>query len=434
MNSKMRIQPSFVLSYLAVGVLAVTTVLLNNLSLPAIEADTGVSARFRSCSANPPVFKGESVLTDQEKLNFGDGARAWVVKRNKRSQDQPKTFRVILGAREVSSAGSGGMVEFAVALGNLNNEAYSEDEGRIWLWIDGEASPLDFLYDTDNSLNLQANKYWVGKRNLLVEDYTGVNVGFELLTGDEKSSRGCVSDALSLEEAFGLVTRSATVTTTSTASVSATASISATVSPTASPTTTSSSSDVVQVWGIKNGFSAWVVPDDYDALDGKSILDAGMYVYQFNYSGSETWEIYSAGSALPVMYPGVGYYIYNPKEDNSVNLSEAATAPESSARVMKKGWNLVANSSNSELKLSDATYTVVKTGSVTCQEGDESCSEKITLRELLSTRRVYSKIYAIKDETATSATSAFKMLEIAEDNLDATTINARTAYWVYLYK
>lgn len=433
MNSKVRIQPSFVLSYLAVGVLAVTTVLLNNLSLPAIEADTGILTTLGHCNANPPVFKGESVLTDQEKLNFGDGARAWVVKRNNNGQDESKTFRVILGVREVSSAGSGGMVEFTVALGNLTDEIYSEDEGRVWLWIDGESSPLDFLYDTDNSLNLQPNKYWVGKRNLLVENYTGVNVDFELLTGDEKSSRGCVSDALNLEEAFGLVTSSATVT----ASVSATATTSQTASPTASITSSSSSdssSDIVQVWGIKSGFSAWVVPDDYSALDGKSILDAGMYVYQFNYSGSETWEIYSAGSTLPVMYPGVGYYIYNPNEDISINLSEAVTVSESSARVMKRGWNLVANSSDDNLKLSDAIYTVVEQGNVTCQESDESCSDKVTLGELLSERRVYSKIYVIKDETATSATDAFKMLEITEDNLDTTIINARTAYWVYLYK
>jgi hypothetical protein len=430
MKSRVTIQPSFVLSYLAVGVLAVTTLLLNNLSLPAIEADTSISAQYRPCSSNSPVFKGESALTDQEKLNFGDGAKAWVFKRRSVREDEEKTFRIILGVREISSAGTGGMVEFTVALGNLNDDSYSEDEGRVWLWIEGETTPLDFLYDTDNSLNLQANKYWVGKRNLLVEDYEGVTINFELLTGDEKNSRGCVVEALDLKEAFGLA--DTTVTPTATSSSTATTSASATISPSA--TLTSSSSDIVQVWGIKSGFSAWVVPDDYDALDGKSILDAGMYVYQFNYSGSETWEIYSAGSTLPVMYPGVGYYIYNPNEDASVNLSKAATVPESSARVIKKGWNLMANSSSKELKLSDVTYTVVKSGYDSCQESDSLCSDKISLADLLSSKRTYGKIYVIKDETATSATSAFKVLDVTEENIDSTEISGQTAYWVYLYK
>lgn len=426
MKPKVRIQPSFVLSYLAIAVLAVTTILLNNLSLPDIEASTSSSTRAQICDQNSPVFKGESALTDQEKLNFGDGARAWVVKRNSNNQDQQKTFRVILGVREVSSAGDGGIVEFTVALGNLNDETYSEDEGRIWLWIGEKTTPLDFLYDTENSLNLQANKYWVGKRNLLIEDYEGVKISFELLTGDDKNSRGCVSNALSLEEAFGLVDASPTATSSATTTISA--------SPTASSSATTTASAVVQTWKIKSGFSAWVVPDEYEALDATSVLDAGMYVYQFNYSGDEDWKIYSVGSASPLMYSGVGYYIYNPADSASVKLSEASYIPDNSARVIKKGWNLVANSLDSDLNLSSATYPVIKAGYQTCDEGDLSCSDEVTLKELISGKRAYGKVYVIKDVTATTATKAFDILDVTEDNIDTIEIDGETAYWVYLYK
>lgn len=426
MKPKVRIQPSFVLSYLAIAVLAVTTVLLNNLSLPAIEADTASSTRAQICDQNSPVFKGESTLTDQEKLNFGDGSRAWVIKRNSNDQDQQKTFRVVLGVREVSSAGDGGIVEFTVALGNLNDETYSEDEGRIWLWVGEKSTPLDFLYDTENSLNLQANNYWVGKRNLLVEDYEGVKISFELLTGDNKNSRGCVSNALSLEEAFGLVSVSPTVTSSAT--------ITAFESTTASSSVTTTVLDAVQTWEVESGFSAWVVPDEYDALDATSILDAGMYVYQFNYSGNEDWKIYSVGSASPLMYSGVGYYIYNPADSASVKLSEAAYIPDNSARVIKKGWNLVANSSDSSLNLSSATYPVIKAGHQTCDEGDLSCTDEVAFKELFSDQRVYGKIYVIKDVTATTATKAFDILDVTEDNIDTIGIESQTAYWIYLYK
>lgn len=427
MKPKVRIQPSFVLSYLAIALLAVTTILLNNLSLPDIEASTSNPTRGQICDQNSPVFKGESTLTDQEKLNFGDGSRAWVVKRNSNNQDQQKTFRVILGVREVSSAGDGGIVEFTVALGNLNDETYSEDEGRVWLWVGEKNTPLDFLYDTENSLNLHANNYWVGKRNLLVEDYEGVKISFELLTGDNKNSRGCVSNALSLEEAFGLVGASPTAT-------SSTTTITASASTTASSSATTTVLETVQTWEIESGFSAWVVPDEYDALDATGILDAGMYVYQFNYSGNEDWKIYSVGSASPLMYSGVGYYIYNPKDFASVKLNEASYIPDNSARVVKKGWNLVANSSDSDLNLSNATYPVIKAGYQTCDEGDLSCADEVTLKELLSGQRAYGKIYVIKDVTATTATKAFDILEVTEDNIDAIEIDGKTSYWVYLYK
>jgi len=429
MKSKVRIQSSFVLSYLAIAVLAVATILLNNLSLPTIEADTVSTAgtRAKICAEDAPLYKGESTLSDQEKLNYGDLAKAWVVK-----QKQNKTFRVIVGARQVDAAGYGGNVEFTVALGNLNNEAYSESKGIIWLWVGENSTPLSFVYDWDRTLNLQPNNYWVGQKTTLINSYSDTKISFELVNGSGTNKQGCVSNALDLASVFP--TPTPTATTTASASVTATATDTVTATTTATVTSTASSTPLTS-WTIEKGFSVWAVSDSYTAVDGSDILNKGMYIYEFNKLGTQDWKIYSAGESLPIMYPGMGYYIYNPGAEAIVNLYSPSSVPTGiSPGVMRRGWNLFANSSSSAFSLGQKTYSVIKSDSVSSCDGNSLCFESKTLNDLLSGGRVYGKIYLIADRSATEATKAFTVLNVDSSNADSLEIPSGAAYWIYLYK
>ncbi len=440
MKSKIRLQPSFILSYLAIGVLAVATVLVNNSSL-LISADTFSSKYANTCAKNPPLFSGESTVTDQEKLNYGDNAKAWVIKTK-----QNQTFRIIVGARQLSSADNGGYVEFTVALGNLNNTNFSDKKGRVWLWVGSSSTPLDYIYDWNKTLKLQPNKYWVGQKNVLVKNYN-TDVSFEIVNGSEKHRQGCISKAFNVAKMLGIEVPTTTASPTATASASATATVTATASATATPTASATATTTATVTAsatttatpalsltVGKGFSAQVIPESVGAIDATPILDAGMYVYEYNISGGQDWTIYAAGENSTYMYPGVGYYIYNPSGEATISLYRASLPDETGLKTsLRRGWNLVSNSDSATLALEGKSFSVLKTdAAASCAL--TTCFETKTLKELLEQKRVYGTLYLIVDKDATSASEAFQTIKATSSNLASLSIAAETPYWIYLYK
>ena len=177
---------------------------------------------------------------------------------------------------------------------------------------------------------------------------------------------------------------------------------------------------------LTKGYNAFFVPSNMTSVDA-SVLGIDKYVlFAFNGDGLKQWYS-SEKSALPkYLQPGTGYYIYSRSDNVKVPLKEVTGA--TTGVQVHQGWNLLANATGQAAKLSELTYSVVKTAE--CKTVD--CTESKTLRNLYSAGRAYSKIYVVSDDKATDAAKAFQILTVDSANADSITIPAGKIFWFYL--
>lgn len=410
MRKSSHIQKSFLISYVAVAIVALSSGIFANYFMEDVSADvlatsSGEKVTASSCKNNSPLLKSESTLTEQEIVNYGKNAKAWVIK-----TQQEKTFRIIIAVEQIAASGSGGEVKFTVALGNMNTFNYNDKEGKIWLITSDTSTPLEFLYDESNTLNLAPGKYWVGQKTRTIKNYSTTTVGAMMVNGTRLHRQGCIPSVINLSEAFDLTT------STATSSVSA--------------TSTSTSNISQATWSLPAGFSAHYVPSYYAGLKANEILNAGMYIYRFNIEGDKAWKIYTIEDAKTVLTPGVGYYVYNPGERVSVDLEEDSSYTETVN--LRRGWNLLANSETGSIKLGEQEFPVINDSADNTCDTIDSCFTTKTISELVTEGRIYSKVFMIVDNTATDASEAFEIQTINAENIDSIQIPQGTPYWIYI--
>jgi hypothetical protein len=414
MKKASHIQKSFVISYIAIAVLGLASGLIGKYYLPEASADivtgSGRIVMSTDCAANAPVLQSASTLSAQEIIDYGASAQAWVIK-----TQQSKIFRIIIAASEIIKSAPGGEVQFTVALGNMNTATYSDKFGKIWIVASDSTTPLELLYDTNNSLNLAPGKYWVGKATKTIKDYSSTKIGVMLVNGGggdkgtDPHRQGCIPNAIDLNQVINGVVSTATAT--------------------ASVTATSGTVSQVQ-WVLPSGFSAQYVPATYAGLKANSILNAGMYIYRFNVDGTKTWKIYTIADAATVLTPGVGYYVYNPGASANISLDEDPTYTEKV--VLRKGWNLVANSTSGAVALGGQSFPIINSvADNTCNILD-TCFTTETVSQAVGEGRVYTNAFLIVNKTATDASVAFQTIDISATNVAAATIPLATPYWIYI--
>lgn len=227
----------------------------------------------------------------------------------------------------------------------------------------------------------------------------------------------------------------------------ATATGTATATSTASATATSTSGTTGETITVKNGWTAVAVPWGANYYASKAFTDLGMAVFAFNRTGNGKW-IYTPASGVKYMRWNVGYYIYNPGPERTVNLTLGGAISEAYkyAPEARSGWNLLAiSNSGKAYKLEEIPVNVIDAAGTTYCPGNTACVAKKTLKELLTgdNHRGYRTIYIIRDPHATTAEEAFQKITITDDNLDTATIptsaalsnqSGYTDYWFYIFK
>ncbi|MCX6809850.1 MAG: PA14 domain-containing protein [Candidatus Berkelbacteria bacterium] len=211
-------------------------------------------------------------------------------------------------------------------------------------------------------------------------------------------------------------------------------------SATASPSTT------VMTETFKGGtqgvskYTALYLPADTTAIATKQLQDAGLTVWAFNRRYVEDWNTDIVG-----LNHGVGYYVGNPSGvDKTVTVNQQV-AESASNIYMRKGWNLLANSSTKAVSLADLKYYLNPTCTQTTNASGKIVNSNCTvgasttpISDLFQGTDVnaylaYTTIYEIKNPEAQTASEAFDQVTVTASNASTLTIPAQTMFWLYIW-
>jgi len=182
-------------------------------------------------------------------------------------------------------------------------------------------------------------------------------------------------------------------------------------------------------------------------------IDAGMTVYNYSFGGQEALDpetntirrrwLITPADLIPTFLSGtsgngLGYYVYNPGSSKEICLKPAGTG-QGSDIFLRRGWNLLANTSGSAKTMAEFSYLTVNEGADnTCNA--TGCATRQTLRQLLAgdatgpeARRLFTTIPVIVNPTATD-NSAFRYDHITPTNAEIYTIPGHTSFWVFLFE
>ena len=95
--------------------------------------------------------------------------------------------------------------------------------------------------------------------------------------------------------------------------------------------------------GIARGiFSESTLERIHERLNFQTLKDAGMTMFAFNQQGDKNWLRASATNRWLYLLSSYGYYVYNPGPERDISLE--ISAPAEDFRIIRRGWNLLANS------------------------------------------------------------------------------------------
>jgi hypothetical protein len=196
---------------------------------------------------------------------------------------------------------------------------------------------------------------------------------------------------------------------------------------TESPTPTPSPG--VNQMTVKHGFNAIYLPEGMGLASTDAFTAKGMTMYAFNRNGDKKWT-----TNVRMLNHWIGYYVFNPLGTQNVDLSIIKVAERPDDKFITKGWNLLSNSSKTDINIADMKYYVssgcaLSAGEVTCQ----SIGTDTKLGDLLTSKRAYGYIYIIKDPYAAEANDAFELVEVTASNVGSIKIPAGKLFWFYLY-
>ncbi|MDH4359026.1 MAG: hypothetical protein OEV37_03800 [Candidatus Berkelbacteria bacterium] len=231
---------------------------------------------------------------------------------------------------------------------------------------------------------------------------------------------------------------------------------SVTPSPTGSVSATVTATDKYAKWRIKNGWTAIYIPQALEDVSATDIIKQGMSIFEYNANGNLKWRSSTPGGKRnrTALHRKIGYYIYNPGPDKMVTAYKVTPKPNQQIMpVIRRGWNLLANSRGIPMKLEDVKYRAVLPGyggkcqdpnstecakMKACTSDYDTCSRFVNLKSLLtgtaSEKRGYAKIYIIKDTHTSDPKEAFEVIDVTAKNIDTVEIPAGREFWFYLFK
>lgn len=181
---------------------------------------------------------------------------------------------------------------------------------------------------------------------------------------------------------------------------------------------------------LQKGYNS-VTTDNIISLDG--FYEGGTVVFDFNQDGTKEWrKAYNENQSIISLNPGQGYYVYSPINQTISNtVLSAQGSLTSTTATVRRGWNIMANQSDQEQKLSDLSFYTLKQDS-TANCIDLSCFSDISIAKNIS--RFYHKIVLIVDGTETDKAKALQYVEMRDIDLSTIKIPAHSTFWLYLWK
>ena len=193
-----------------------------------------------------------------------------------------------------------------------------------------------------------------------------------------------------------------------------------TSAPVSTPMPTPTPTPIVNIkpaFVLKNGLNAISIPKDRKAILTQRLKDAGMTIFAYNLQGDKKWS-----TNFDTFNHWIGYYIYNPGADRAIDVDISPN--ESGERMfLSAGWNLLANSSNNDMYLSDLQYY---------SAGNPQTGKSI--KDLILENRAYASIYVVANPYAADANDAFEKINVTSANINQVTIPANRLFWLYLFK
>lgn len=200
---------------------------------------------------------------------------------------------------------------------------------------------------------------------------------------------------------------------------------SATTTATQSPTVTPSESatvgmPVVQAKVVLSpGYNTLVVEDSSDTVQYLPINtfdDRGLTVFEYQSGDQRKW-LRSDKGEIKELVEDKGYYVYNPT-NSKMEFFEAIRSKTDKDAPYKlgKGWNLIANSTREGIN--------TKKIDVLLYDGTRSI-----ISDLVVAKKVYSRIYEVKDAQAKSQEDHFEVSTVIQGK----TIEPSRIFWTYAW-
>ncbi len=217
----------------------------------------------------------------------------------------------------------------------------------------------------------------------------------------------------------------------------------ASVVPSPSPSPSPSLSPVDHITKtFQPGFTGIYIPDAEKPQFTSALAEKGLSLYQYGplvYDNStpprKTWL-----TAINVFNHKIGYYVKNPGT-NAVTVDlRFDTQPEEAADMMVyKGWNLLANSSTTDKKLSDLVYEKRICTDESASAGCDGYSATVNFGNLSygwkgQGKAAYTIIHELNDPRATDQTEEpFKDINVNYEGIDNVKISAGKLFWIYFF-
>jgi len=315
---------------------------------------------------------------------------------------------------------------------------YVKSSEGVRLWVNGVRIINKWVDQATPTENYGAIRLAAGRKyNIRLQYYEKTGTAESILMWSSPSQRKQVIPKLQMYSAV-VPTPTPTVSTTGTQTAAPT------VTPSKTPLQTATVTPSVTVTParsvlIKNGFNTFVLPNTIKLVDTSIFTSQGMKVYAFNRDGSNAVDATKGWlSDLVFFNHNVGYYIYNPGADKTIEVRSSTTITQGESATSKyvtKGWNLIANSGSGGRYLKDMKFYL----SSDCYEvsGVTACrtiGERLSLTDLFNSGKAYGTMFRIKDGSATTAAAAFETIIIDSNNSSTGYIMVEgTPYWIYIF-
>ena len=162
-----------------------------------------------------------------------------------------------------------------------------------------------------------------------------------------------------------------------------------------------------------------------EPVSSSAFTDAGMTIY--NYSNGN-WQL------NPQYFRRMGSYIVkNPNNAVTITVNGSLHILNGvyNGQIVYKGWNTLANNSDSAKLLSEMNFrTYLNVPECT----QPLCGDYKSMAQLLSDNRIYSRIYLFNDLTSADPNVFYATKILSSADLNNYKIPAHAGFWMYLFQ
>jgi len=191
---------------------------------------------------------------------------------------------------------------------------------------------------------------------------------------------------------------------------------------------------------LRKGFNEVFTPQEVGYLNLIGVEADGIRVFEYDPTYSteveKSWRV-----GLQTMKPGTGYYLYNSGEAGRkiILRKKPSLGAGESDTIIKKGWNLLANSRSNTIKLGNYSVKTALPGWSGGCDIVGLCVGNAKIGDLISSdpqkTRAYQKLYFLVPETDPSKLNKLVEVDVLEkDYLKQIELKPGQMFWIYLYE